>query len=382
VNVSFMVAAWYMDDSEEDQRLPHQQVPNKEVTLEQLRTLGVLYWKLDAASNMNPDDTVKAGSELDGICQERKYSEKDLVNCSREKLPNYDEKLKAFFAEHLHEDEEIRFVLEGSGYFDVRDLEDQWVRIAVEKDDMIIIPPGIYHRFTLDSSNFVKALRLFQTEPKWTPINRPADDNSFRQQYLAQFGGRTSKRLRADRAVTFVTGNQNKLKEVQAILQGHVTLNAKAVDLPELQGTPEEISRSKCELAVKEVGGPVIVEDTALCFNALNGLPGPYIKWFLEGVGHQGLNNLLAAYDDKSAKALCVFSFGAPGQPIVTMVGECPGRIVPARGPPESFGWDPVFQPDEGGGKTFAEMDKDAKNKISHRRRALDKVLEFFSHSK
>ena len=50
------------------------------------------------------------------------------------------------------------------------------------------------------------------------------------------------------------------------------------VDLPELQGEPEEISAEKCKLAASQVGGAVIVEDTSLCFNALNGLPGPYIK--------------------------------------------------------------------------------------------------------
>jgi inosine/xanthosine triphosphate pyrophosphatase family protein len=47
----------------------------------------------------------------------------------------------------------------------------------------------------------------------------------------------------------------------------------------------------------------VLVEDTSLCFNALNGLPGVYIKWFLEGIGHEGLNNMLVAYPDKSAYA-------------------------------------------------------------------------------
>ena len=47
--------------------------------------------------------------------------------------------------------------------------------------------------------------------------------------------------------------------------------------MPELQGEPDDISIEKCKLAVAEVKGPVIVEDTSLCFNALNGLPGPYM---------------------------------------------------------------------------------------------------------
>jgi len=57
--------------------------------------------------------------------------------------------------------------------------------------------------------------------------------------------------------------------------------NAK-IDLPELQGEPEDIAREKCRLAAEAVGGPVMCEDTCLCFNKLGGLPGPYIKWFLE----------------------------------------------------------------------------------------------------
>jgi inosine triphosphate pyrophosphatase len=84
---------------------------------------------------------------------------------------------------------------------------------------------------------------------------------------------------------------------------------------------------------------------------------------------------MLAAYEDKSAYALCTFAFCAgPGQPVQLFEGRTAGRIVPARGPPNSFGWDPVFEPSEGGGLTFAEMSKDAKNKISHRFRALDKL--------
>ena len=109
--------------------------------------------------------------------------------------------------------------------------------------------------------------------------------------------------------VTFVTGNAKKLEEVRQILGGDslpVAIVSQKVDLPELQGEPSEISAEKCRLAAAQVGGPVMVEDTSLCFTALGGLPGPYIKWFLEKTGHAGLNNLLAAYDDKSAHALCM----------------------------------------------------------------------------
>lgn len=85
------------------------------------------------------------------------------------------------------------------------------------------------------------------------------------------------------RDLTFVTGNAKKLAEVTAIL-GHdqstfpFRFVSRKINMPELQGSPEEVSIAKCKMAVAEVKGPVIVEDTSLCFNALGGLPGVYIK--------------------------------------------------------------------------------------------------------
>lgn len=143
------------------------------------------------------------------------------------------------------------------------------------------------------------------------------------------------------------------------------------LELPELQGEPEEIAREKCRLAAREVQGAVMVEDTCLCFNALGGLPGPYIKYFLEKVGHQGLNRMLDGFDDRSAYAQCTFAYApGPGHEPLVFVGRTPGKIVAARGP-HAFGWDPVFQPD-GFEQTYAQMDAGVKNTISHRYRALD----------
>eukprot|EP00050_Salpingoeca_kvevrii_P008145 m.301071 g.301071 ORF g.301071 m.301071 type:complete len:186 (-) comp14626_c0_seq1:200-757(-) len=176
-------------------------------------------------------------------------------------------------------------------------------------------------------------------------------------------------------ATVFVTGNAKKLEEVQHILGPEFKLRAEKIDLPELQGEPEEIVAKKCQEAAERIGGPVIVEDTSLCFNALHGLPGPYIKWFLEKLGHDGLNNLLAAYKDKTAYAQCIFAYSSgPGAVPLLFKGVTDGKIVPPRGPTD-FGWDPVFEPNESGGATFAEMPKAEKNLISHRYRALTRLV-------
>ncbi|KAF8014285.1 hypothetical protein BT93_H0197 [Corymbia citriodora subsp. variegata] len=79
------------------------------------------------------------------------------------------------------------------------------------------------------------------------------------------------------RPVTFVTSNAKKLEEVRTILGESIPFQSLKLDVPELQGEPEDISREKARLAAIEVGGPVLVEDTCLCFNALKGLPGPYM---------------------------------------------------------------------------------------------------------
>ncbi|NXE75267.1 ITPA pyrophosphatase, partial [Cochlearius cochlearius] len=185
------------------------------------------------------------------------------------------------------------------------------------------------------------------------------------------------------RSVVFVTGNAKKLEEVTQILgdSSPYTLVVKQIDLLEYQGEPDEISVQKCREAARQVRGPVKIEDTCSCFNALGGLPGTYIKWFLEKLKPEGMYKLLAGLEDKSAYALCTcaFSTGNPEEPVKLFKGQTHGLIVEPRGP-QDFGWDPCFQPD-GYNQTYAELPKAVKNSISHRYRALNELSNFFHQS-
>lgn len=132
--------AYYYDNLPGDQRLPHDS--GRIVSHSKLESLGILHYFF-------PDDM----ASVDKIASDRHYKNRDTIEISPDLLPGYEEKVKNFFHEHLHEDEEIRYILGGGGYFDVRNEGDHWVRIRLEKGDLMIMPAGIYHRFTTDEQN-------------------------------------------------------------------------------------------------------------------------------------------------------------------------------------------------------------------------------------
>ncbi|KAG6068562.1 1,2-dihydroxy-3-keto-5-methylthiopentene dioxygenase [Claviceps sp. LM84 group G4] len=168
--------AYLYDNLPGDQRLPHDS--GRAVDVSTLGKLGVIYCHLPNLL------------DVDQLATDRGYKNRDEIIVSRETMGEaFENKVRMFFCEHLHEDEEIRYIKDGQGFFDVRSKDDEWVRIRLEKDDLLILPAGIYHRFTIDENNFVHALRLFKDEPKWTPLNRSQylETNLFRSQYISQY---------------------------------------------------------------------------------------------------------------------------------------------------------------------------------------------------
>jgi len=85
--------------------------------------------------------------------------------------------------------------------------------------------------------------------------------------------------------IAFITGNENKFLQFSQIISNRlpeIIFKRIDVDLPEIQGTINDVAFAKCKAALKIVDGPFFIEDTSLCMNAFGGdLPGPYIKWFI-----------------------------------------------------------------------------------------------------
>ncbi|KAI8324304.1 putative inosine triphosphate pyrophosphatase [Martensiomyces pterosporus] len=178
------------------------------------------------------------------------------------------------------------------------------------------------------------------------------------------------------RKLVFVTGNKNKLREMQDLLSGIVDLENNPVDLEEIQGTTQEVAIAKCRRAAAIIGGPVITEDVGLGFNAMSGLPGPYIKWFLKELKPEGLYKMLSGFEDKSGFAVCTVAYcEGPGHEPILFEGVHHGTIVEPRGP-GVFGWNPIFEP-AGHKETYAEMSDETKNRCSHRFLAVEKLKAF-----
>jgi inosine triphosphate pyrophosphatase len=179
--------------------------------------------------------------------------------------------------------------------------------------------------------------------------------------------------------VFFVTGNSHKLREVEAILG---TMRHVDLDLPELQELePRKVVIAKAQAALTQGYSPVLIEDTSLSLTALNGLPGPLIKWFLKALGGEGVYQLAASKQNCSAEVRTIFGLALGPQTFIYGEGVVHGEVVSPRG--TGFGWDSIFQP-QGSVKTMGEMTPEEKSSFSMRTKALQDLrvqLERFHQS-
>jgi len=171
----------------------------------------------------------------------------------------------------------------------------------------------------------------------------------------------------------FITGNENKLREVRSILGDVQQLD---IDLTEIQDIDsEKIIRHKLQEALKHQEGSFIVEDTSLHISSLGGLPGPLIKWFMKTIGNEGIVDIVSNKASQEAEAVTRIGYAKNKDELYFFEGSIKGKIVQPVGE-NGFGWDQIFVP-EGFDRTFAQMNQEEKNSLSMRKIAVTKLKEF-----
>jgi XTP/dITP diphosphohydrolase len=194
--------------------------------------------------------------------------------------------------------------------------------------------------------------------------------------------------MTADRVV-LATRNEGKLRELARILGTTITLAGLdefpgAPDVPETGATFEANALLKARAIAAFTGLPAVADDSGLCVDALNGMPGVLsARWAGQHGDDQANLNLLIAQvsdvpDDRlGARFVCAAALVAPPREWV-VTGQVEGRLIRAPRGTGGFGYDPVFVPD-GFKETTAEMTPEAKDAISHRGRAFRALAPFIT---
>ena len=142
----------------------HYRTTNVAITAAELEQNGIHFQHLGV-------DAARYQPVLDDLAQKQGYGTQDQIKLNKD-TPNLEVALKKFDAEHLHTDDEVRFVLDGEAVFDVRANDDRWLRIIVEAGDLIVVPKGKHHRFELSPICQMHCIRLFKDQAGWVPVYR------------------------------------------------------------------------------------------------------------------------------------------------------------------------------------------------------------------
>ncbi|HPR78032.1 MAG TPA: ribonuclease PH [Candidatus Limiplasma sp.] len=197
------------------------------------------------------------------------------------------------------------------------------------------------------------------------------------RQALADYGAHL---LPAPRLVV-ATGNAHKLEELRAILSGWDLVSMQSVgftdDIAETGTTFEQNAVLKAEAVMKETGLPALADDSGLSVDALDGAPGVCSARYAGEHGDSAANNRLLLQNmegitDRRCRFVCAIALALPGEATRTVRGECEGTLLAAPRGESGFGYDPLFL--YRNDKTFAEMSGAAKNKVSHRARAMEQM--------
>ena len=187
--------------------------------------------------------------------------------------------------------------------------------------------------------------------------------------------------------LVFATNNQNKLKEVQALVPKHIKLLSLAdiccnEDIPETQSTIEGNAIQKAEYLKANYNYDCFADDTGLEVEALNGEPGVYSARYAgqQRNSDDNMNKLLSELknkDSRKAQFKTVIALHLNGK-LETFTGICKGEITTGKHGQDGFGYDPIFKA-EGYDQTFAEISLDEKNKIGHRGKAVSQLIKFLN---
>jgi len=167
-----------------------------------------------------------------------------------------------------------------------------------------------------------------------------------------------------------VTSNKNKLLEINQILSTKHKISK--IEVPEIQSLNlDQVITQKAKAAYEKIKKPVLVEDISFEIQSLNGLPGPFVKFFLQRLGTEGTVKLIGNKSTKTkvTAALALYD----GSKLKIFKGIVWGTLSRKNKGESGFGFDKVFIP-KGYSKTYAEMDPELKNRISHRAKALAKL--------